>query len=565
MTRINHHALGASRRLPPRITLLASSTKYKFKEERKRILKLSVKKLRSIEDPEAFLSKSVLINNTLKRLQTEVREEKAERKKCAELPSYNPSPYSFYSIEKAYREEMERMDNNGNNPDPTSSFGSSGAGGVGGGNEVFGAPLHSANHESAQGNNNSNMNTVVHHSNLDPSAYVSYNSACHTDQHMLDADDEDSGSGEEDNSNSSTSGDSSSSDEECDTEISNTTEKNNLNNCIEMSSSLSQSSEPVPPIINANINGSSSGSSNINEMNSVEDDLLSEVYMPTPSMPPPHDPIDDHGSGIEPGTLGIVPMRRPSTPVPWSTHSNLDNSPDSNPGKSGGSSSSKLLTNPSAVAVINSSEISGCDNEDLWSEAVRTECWTKPVAATPVAPSSVSIRTTLTASSTVNTNTMSLSHWPNSIDWPTYTPSNGQCSTSESSSSSASPASTASINSAQTASNFSPNISALPVTLQCSQNSHLKENLFSATVHAATAASNQSSSVVSSIANSVNNQNSLSIDGLDNRSKQSPSQSSHSSAPSSLSDKCYSCGQSSLFQSELQSVVFNSLIASLET
>jgi len=175
---------------------------------------------------------------------------------------------------------------------------------------------------------------------------------------------------------------------------------------------------------------------------------------------------------------------------------------------------------------------------------------------------SVSIRTTLTASSTVNTNTMSLSHWPNSIDWPTYTPSNGQCSTSESSSSSASPASTASINSAQTASNFSPNISALPVTLQCSQNSHLKENLFSATVHAAT---NQSSSVVSSIANSVNNQNSLSIDGLDNRSKQSPSQSSHSSAPSSLSDKCYSCGQSSLFQSELQSVVFNSLIASLET
>merc|ERR1711997_271337 len=100
--------------------------------------------------------------------------------------------------------------------------------------------------------------------------------------------------------------------------------------------------------------------------------------------------------------------------------------------------------------------------------------------------------------------------------------------------SSASPASTASINSAQTASNFSPNISALPVTLQCSQNSHIKENLFSATVHAATAASNQSSSVVSSIANSVNNQNSLSIDGLDNRSKQSPSQSSHSSAPSSL-------------------------------
>merc|ERR1712018_411368 len=126
MTRISGHLLGASRRLPPRITLLASSTKYKFKEERKRILKLSVKKLRSIEDPEAFLSKSVLINNTLKRLQTEVREEKAERKKSVELPTYSPSPYSFYSIEKAYREEMEQqrscLDTNGNNPDSTSSF-----------------------------------------------------------------------------------------------------------------------------------------------------------------------------------------------------------------------------------------------------------------------------------------------------------------------------------------------------------------------------------------------------------------------------------------------------------
>merc|ERR1711953_443918 len=122
MTRISsHHLLGASRRLPPRITLLASSHKYKVKEERKRILKLSVKKLRAIEDPEAFLTRSVLINNTLKRLQTEVREEKASKKTI----DYNPSPYSFYSIEKAYREEMERLDSNGNN-ESTSSLSSQG-------------------------------------------------------------------------------------------------------------------------------------------------------------------------------------------------------------------------------------------------------------------------------------------------------------------------------------------------------------------------------------------------------------------------------------------------------
>lgn len=243
---------------------------------------------------------------------------------------------------------------------------------------------------------------------------------------------------------------------------------------------------------------------------------------------------------------------RPSTPVPWSSN---------NQNKSGGGSGvSKLLTNnPSAEAVIKSSEISGCDNEDIWSEAVRTECWTKPVD-TP-APSSVSIRTTLTASSTVNTNSMS-HHWP-SVDWPTYTPSTGgPCSAaSESASGHSANSSTpiaalsASNNSAvatSAASNFNPNISALPISMQCA-NSH-KENLFSATVH--TTSSNQNLA-------SNHNQNSSSV-GLDmscDRSKANPSP----PAPSSLSDKCYSCGQSSLFQSELQSVVFSSLIASLET
>ena len=118
---------------------MLSTPKYKWKEERKRVLKLSVKKLRSIEDPEAFLSRSVLINNTLKRLQTEVREEKSIKKANStaammmssmmasesdsmtsttsevSMATYSPSPYSFYSIEKAYREEVERLDNNNGN------------------------------------------------------------------------------------------------------------------------------------------------------------------------------------------------------------------------------------------------------------------------------------------------------------------------------------------------------------------------------------------------------------------------------------------------------------------
>ncbi|KAK3908050.1 SERTA domain-containing protein 4 [Frankliniella fusca] len=50
------------------------SAKYRLKEERRRMLKLSVNKLRRIEDPESSLRRSVLINNTVRRLQREQRE-----------------------------------------------------------------------------------------------------------------------------------------------------------------------------------------------------------------------------------------------------------------------------------------------------------------------------------------------------------------------------------------------------------------------------------------------------------------------------------------------------------
>lgn len=46
------------------------------KEERKQVLKMSISKLRQIDDPEVFLRRSVLIHNTMQRLQREVREEK---------------------------------------------------------------------------------------------------------------------------------------------------------------------------------------------------------------------------------------------------------------------------------------------------------------------------------------------------------------------------------------------------------------------------------------------------------------------------------------------------------
>ncbi|KAF6205162.1 hypothetical protein GE061_019329 [Apolygus lucorum] len=55
------------------------SAKYRAKEERRKVLKISINKLKKIEDPESSLRRSVLINNTMKRLQREAREEKMQK------------------------------------------------------------------------------------------------------------------------------------------------------------------------------------------------------------------------------------------------------------------------------------------------------------------------------------------------------------------------------------------------------------------------------------------------------------------------------------------------------
>ncbi|XP_014259504.1 probable WRKY transcription factor protein 1 [Cimex lectularius] len=55
------------------------SAKYRQKEERRKVLKISINKLKKIEDPESSLRRSVLINNTMKRLQKEAREEKLQK------------------------------------------------------------------------------------------------------------------------------------------------------------------------------------------------------------------------------------------------------------------------------------------------------------------------------------------------------------------------------------------------------------------------------------------------------------------------------------------------------
>lgn len=52
------------------------SPRLRQRDERKRVLKLSVAKLRRIDDAESCLRRSVLLNNTLRRLQREARDEK---------------------------------------------------------------------------------------------------------------------------------------------------------------------------------------------------------------------------------------------------------------------------------------------------------------------------------------------------------------------------------------------------------------------------------------------------------------------------------------------------------
>ena len=50
------------------------------REERRKVLKMSVRKLKDIDDPETFLRRSVLVNNTMKRLQVEIRTERETKK-----------------------------------------------------------------------------------------------------------------------------------------------------------------------------------------------------------------------------------------------------------------------------------------------------------------------------------------------------------------------------------------------------------------------------------------------------------------------------------------------------
>lgn len=77
---------------PPKNRPLMISAKYRQKEERRKVLKISINKLKKIEDPEASLCRSVLINNTMKRLQKEARDEKIQKQQL-NYPRYDNDNY----------------------------------------------------------------------------------------------------------------------------------------------------------------------------------------------------------------------------------------------------------------------------------------------------------------------------------------------------------------------------------------------------------------------------------------------------------------------------------------
>ncbi|CAH0560826.1 unnamed protein product [Brassicogethes aeneus] len=61
---------------PPKTRPSMISAKYRQKEERRKILKISANKLKKIEDPEISLHRSVLINNIMRHLQQDARDER---------------------------------------------------------------------------------------------------------------------------------------------------------------------------------------------------------------------------------------------------------------------------------------------------------------------------------------------------------------------------------------------------------------------------------------------------------------------------------------------------------
>ncbi|KAF2878847.1 hypothetical protein ILUMI_27335 [Ignelater luminosus] len=95
---------------PPKNRPSMISAKYRQKEERRKVLKISINKLKKIEDPEASLCRSVLINNTMKRLQKEARDEKIQKQQLNYPRCYDND--NFLNIKSEFmKNEMKHSSN----------------------------------------------------------------------------------------------------------------------------------------------------------------------------------------------------------------------------------------------------------------------------------------------------------------------------------------------------------------------------------------------------------------------------------------------------------------------
>ncbi|XP_046381333.2 SERTA domain-containing protein 4-like [Haliotis rufescens] len=73
------------------------------KDERRKVLRISIQKLRQMEDPEHFLRRSVLINNTVRRMQSEIREEKRTTSVSKGYPFYKrKNGYDYEVVNNSY-------------------------------------------------------------------------------------------------------------------------------------------------------------------------------------------------------------------------------------------------------------------------------------------------------------------------------------------------------------------------------------------------------------------------------------------------------------------------------
>lgn len=78
------------------------NSRQRWKDERKRVLKLSISKLAEIEDPELCMHRSVVINNTVKRLHTDIKNERQAklRLKQQRMDLFNDR---FHSVEQHHQ------------------------------------------------------------------------------------------------------------------------------------------------------------------------------------------------------------------------------------------------------------------------------------------------------------------------------------------------------------------------------------------------------------------------------------------------------------------------------